>query len=65
MGMEKRMGWKSVLYFTRSPGDFAEEAFVRMAVNSVCWAVDKPVPGADEKISTWQIGRADKKKKKP
>lgn len=42
------------------PGDFAEEAFTRMLVNSVCWAVDKPVPGPNEKISTWNITRADK-----
>ena len=46
------------------PGDFAEEAFTRMLVNSVFWAVDKPVPGADTKISTWKIQRADKKEKK-
>jgi len=45
------------------PGDFAEEAFTRMLVNSVCWAVDRPLPGADVAISTWQIGRADKKKR--
>ena len=44
------------------PGDFAEAAFMRMLVNSVCWAVDKPLPGADEKISTWKVERADKKK---
>ncbi|MFP6855840.1 MAG: ThuA domain-containing protein [Roseibacillus sp.] len=44
------------------PGDFAEESFTRMLVNSVCWAVDKPVPGPDEKVSTWEIGRADKRK---
>ncbi len=45
------------------PGDFAERAFTRMLVNSVCWAVDRPLPGADVAISTWQIERADKKKK--
>jgi len=45
------------------PGDFAESAFTRMLVNSVCWAVDKPLPGADVRISTWQIERVDKKKK--
>lgn len=43
------------------PGDFAEESFTRMLVNSVCWAVDKPLPDADTKISTWNIERADKK----
>lgn len=46
------------------PGDFAEEAFTRMLVNSVCWAVGKELPSADEKISTWNIQRVDKKKKK-
>lgn len=45
------------------PGDFAERAFTRMLVNSVCWAVGKPPPGADVQISTWQIERMDKKKK--
>lgn len=42
------------------PGDFAEESFTRMLVNSVCWAVGKPVPGPDEKISTWNLKRTDK-----
>jgi len=42
------------------PGDFGEESFTRMLVNSVCWAVGKPMPGADERISTWNIKRADK-----
>lgn len=42
------------------PGDFAEESFTRMFVNSVCWAVGKPVPGAGEKISTWNLKRTDK-----
>ncbi len=46
------------------PGDFAEESFVRMLVNSVCWAVDRPLPDADEKITTWNIKRADRKPKK-
>ena len=46
------------------PGDFAEESFVRMLVNSVCWAVDRPFPGGDETITTWKIQRADKKRKK-
>lgn len=44
------------------PGDFAEGAFTRMLLNSVCWAVDRPLPGADVTVSTWQIERADKKK---
>lgn len=47
------------------PGDFAEESFVRMFVNAACWAVNKPLPDADEKITTWQIDRVDKKQKKP
>ncbi|MDP6111526.1 MAG: ThuA domain-containing protein [Planctomycetota bacterium] len=46
------------------PGDFAEEAFTRMLMNSVCWAAGRPLPRADEKISTWEIERADKRKKK-
>ncbi len=46
------------------PGDFAEESFMRMLVNSVYWAVDKPLPAADTKISTWKLERADKRKKK-
>lgn len=46
------------------PADFAEESFNRMLVNSVCWAVDKPLPGGDEKITTWNIERVDKKPKK-
>ena len=47
------------------PGDFAEESFVRMLVNAVHWSVDRPVPGADEKVSTWKIQRVDKKKRTP
>ena len=46
------------------PGDFAEESFVRMLVNGACWAVDKPLPGAGEEITTWKIDRVDKKPKK-
>ena len=42
------------------PADFGEESFNRMLVNSVFWAVDKPSPGPDTKISTWNIKRADK-----
>ena len=45
------------------PGDFAEESFVRMLVNSVHWAVGREVPGKDANISTWTIERADKKKR--
>lgn len=43
-------------------GDFGEEAFTRMLVNSVCWATDQPLPDASTKIGTWNIERADKKK---
>lgn len=46
------------------PGDFAEESFVRMLVNSACWAVEKPVPAANEKINTWDVQRDDKKPRK-
>ncbi|QDV25805.1 ThuA domain-containing protein [Aureliella helgolandensis] len=42
------------------PGDFAEESFVRMLVNGTCWAVDHPLPSADDRITTWKIGRVDK-----
>ena len=58
--------WGGKSFFTSlgHPGDFAEEAFVRMAVNSACWAVGKPLPGADQKMTTWQIERVDKKPKK-
>jgi hypothetical protein len=35
-----------------------------MLVNACHWAVDKELPEADEKITTWQIERADKKPKK-
>ena len=47
------------------PGDFAEESFVRMLVNAVHWSVDRPMPGAAEKVSTWKIERVDKKKRTP
>jgi type 1 glutamine amidotransferase len=42
------------------PGDFAEKSFTRMLVNAACWAVDKPLPGPDERINTWKLERADK-----
>lgn len=42
------------------PGDFAEESFTRMLVNGACWAVGKPLPSSEQKISTWDIKRADK-----
>lgn len=46
------------------PGDFAEESFVRMLVNAAHWSVDRPVPSANEKVSTWNIERVDKKPRK-
>lgn len=46
------------------PGDFAEESFVRMLINAACWSVARPLPGADEKITTWDIQRVDKKPRK-
>lgn len=59
--------WGGKSFFTSlgHPGDFAEEAFVRMSINAACWAVDRPVPKADAKISTWKIDRVDKKPKQP
>ena len=45
------------------PGYFAEESFNRMLLNAICWSVDHPLPAKDAKITTWQIERADKKKK--
>ena len=45
------------------PGDFAEESFNRMLVNACHWAVEKSLPDADAKITTWKIERADKRKK--
>jgi len=36
-----------------------------MLVNAVHWSVDRPLPEADEKVSTWKIERADKKKRTP
>lgn len=46
------------------PGDFAEESFVRMLVNAVHWSIDRPLPSANDKVSTWKIERVDKKPKK-
>ena len=58
--------WGGKAFYTSlgHPGDFAEESFTRMLLNSVCWAVNKPLPKADDKISTWKIERADKKPRK-
>lgn len=60
-----RNEWGGRAFYTSlgHPGDFAEASFNRMLINACCWAVDKPLPGADAKISTWQIERADKKPK--
>lgn len=38
--------------------DFAEQSFVRMLVNAVCWSTDRQPPGAEEKIPTWEIEMA-------
>jgi len=46
------------------PGDFAEESVVRMLINAAHWSVDRPLPGADVKVSTWKIDRVDKKPRK-
>lgn len=43
------------------PGDFAEESFVRMLLNAACWSTDRPLPAANEKVTTWKIDRVDKK----
>ncbi|TWT46343.1 Trehalose utilization [Thalassoglobus neptunius] len=43
------------------PGDFAEESFVRMLVNAAHWSLDRPLPGAEDEVSTWNIERVDKK----
>ncbi len=61
---ENEWGGKSFFTSLGHPGDFSEESFVRMSVNAACWAVGKSLPGADEKITTWQIERVDKKPKK-
>jgi type 1 glutamine amidotransferase len=56
-------GGKSFYTSLGHPGDFAEESFNRMLLNTLCWAVDKPLPPKSAKINTWQIERVDKKKK--
>jgi type 1 glutamine amidotransferase len=61
---ENEWGGKAFYTSLGHPGDFAEESFTRMLLNSVCWAVNKPLPKADDKISTWKIERADKKPRK-
>jgi type 1 glutamine amidotransferase len=57
---ENELGGKVFGSTLGHPGDFGEEAFTRMLVNSVCWAVGKQMPSADTAISTWDIKRADK-----
>ena len=61
---ENEWGGKVFATSLGHPGDFAEESFVRMLINGTCWAVDHPLPTADDKISTWEIKRADKKPRK-
>ena len=57
--------WKGKSFYTSfgHPGDFAEESFNRMLLNAVHWGLEKPIPPADTKITTWKVERADKKKK--
>ena len=43
------------------PGDFGEESFVRMLLNAAHWSVGRPLPGPEDKVSTWKIERVDKK----
>ena len=61
---ENEWGGKVFCTSLGHPADFGQESFTRMLVNSVCWATGKPLPAADEKITTWTIERADKKPKK-
>jgi type 1 glutamine amidotransferase len=61
---QNEWGGKSVYSSLGHPGDFAEESFVRMLINSICWATNRPLPAADAKIPTWTIERVDKRKKK-
>ena len=58
---ENEWGSKSFYTSLGHPGDFAEESFNRMLINAVHWGLDRPVPPADTKISTWEIDRVDKK----
>ena len=60
---ENEWGGKVFATSLGHPGDFAEESFTRMLVNSVCWAVDKPIPD-DDRIATWNIERVDRKPQK-
>ncbi len=44
------------------PADFASPGFTRMLLNSVHWAVDRPLPEAHREVATWNIERGDKTK---
>ena len=59
--------WGSRVFATSlgHTGDFAEESFVRLVINGICWAVEKPLPAGDERVSTWSIARVDGKARKP
>lgn len=57
-------GGKSFYSSLGHPGDFADEASNRLMLNAICWAADAPLPPKDAKLTTWQIERVDKKKKK-
>jgi type 1 glutamine amidotransferase len=58
--------WKGKSFYTSfgHPGDFAEESFNRMLINAVHWGLERPIPAADAKISTWKVERVDKKPKR-
>ncbi|MDC0325126.1 ThuA domain-containing protein [bacterium] len=58
---ENEWGGKSFYTSFGHPGDFAEVSFNRMFINAVHWGLDRPVPGADVEISTWEVERVDKK----
>ncbi|MEP4076711.1 ThuA domain-containing protein [Haloferula sp.] len=57
-------GGKSFYSSLGHPGDFADEASNRLLLNAICWAADSPLPPKEAKITTWEIERVDKKKKK-
>jgi type 1 glutamine amidotransferase len=41
-------------------GDFSVEPIMRILVNSVCWAADHRLPGADASITTYNVEDAEK-----
>ena len=49
--------WDSRVFSTTlgHPGDFGEERFVRLLINGVCWATDRPMLGRDDSITTWDV----------